>query len=48
VKGSIDELCVDSEGRGAVKRETNMNPNQSLVLLTCTLLLYKLCVHDAG
>jgi hypothetical protein len=48
VKAGIDELCVDCEDRGAVKRETNMNPNQSLVLLKCMLVSCKLCVHDAG
>jgi hypothetical protein len=34
----INGLCLDHKGVGAVKRETNMNPNQSQVLLKCMLL----------
>jgi hypothetical protein len=37
-------LFVDREGVGAVKRETNMNPNQGQVLSMCMLLSH---VHNA-
>jgi hypothetical protein len=37
LKGGIYGLCVDHDGVGAVKRETNMNLNQSRVLSKCTL-----------
>jgi hypothetical protein len=44
LKGGIYGLCVDRKGVGAVTEETNVNPNQSRVLLKCTLLSH---VHDA-
>jgi hypothetical protein len=37
-------LCVDREGVGVVKRETNLNPNKSQILSKCMLLLH---VYDA-
>jgi hypothetical protein len=43
--GRAEEVVRDCEGVGSVKRETNVNPNQSRVLSKCMLLSH---VHDVN